>query len=288
MVVNIRYYSPLRYPGGKGRLTDFMEIIIKKNNLENGIYIEPYAGGAGMALKLLMNGIVSKIIINDLSKSIYSFWYSILNYNEEFCNKVKDIPVNIEMWKKQREIQSNKDKTSLFELGFSTFYLNRCNRSGILTGGVIGGLKQEGNWKIDARFNKENLLKRIKIIGKFKENILLYNKDASVFIEENLSDMNDNNLVYLDPPYYQKGKKLYENYYDKSDHEHLAEQIKNISQYWVLTYDNVEKIVELYNDCKYIFYSLNYSAKKKYKGSEIMIFCDRLNIPDIENPVKVE
>lgn len=67
------YCSPLRYPGGKGKVADYFKQIFRDNSLYDGVYVEPYAGGASVALSLLFNEYVSKIIINDIDRSIFAF-----------------------------------------------------------------------------------------------------------------------------------------------------------------------------------------------------------------------
>ena len=202
-------YSPLRYPGGKGKLAPFMKVLIEKTGHKGGTYIEPFAGGAGIALDLLENDIVSQIVINDLDKGIYSFWRAILSETDRFVEAVHEVPLSVEEWKKQREILLRADNKYSFELGFSTFYLNRTNRSGIINGGMIGGLEQNGVWKLDARFNKDNLINRILKIAKKKECIHLYNKDVASLIKNYLPKYEKEAFVYFDPPYFKKGKQLY-------------------------------------------------------------------------------
>lgn len=282
------HYSPLRYPGGKGRLANFFRLVIDMNCLSDGFYVEPYAGGAGIGLSLLFNEHVSSIIINDINPSIYAFWYSVLNHPNELCDLILNVPVTMNEWHIQQNIQSCPNSCSLLELGFSTFFLNRTNRSGIIKGGVIGGQSQSGKWKIDARFNKENLVKRIKQIARYSDRIKLYNLDAAKFITEILPPMPKNTLVYLDPPYYNKGPELYENHYEKEDHSTLASLIKNIHVPWIVSYDYTPEICELYRGYHQVVYSLSYSAARRYKGSEVMIFCKDIEIPNILNPSKVK
>src|SRR5690625_1246846 len=157
----MRFYSPLRYPGGKSKLTKQIISLFETNNYNNGVYIEPFAGGAGIALSLLLNNYVDRIHINDLDISIYSFWKAILEDSEKFIQLIWKTPITIDEWKFQKNIQENPESASTLELGFSTFYLNRTNISGIIKGGVIGGYSQNGNYKMDARFNKEKLVDRI-------------------------------------------------------------------------------------------------------------------------------
>jgi DNA adenine methylase len=273
------FYSPLRYPGGKGKLANYFKQLFEENSLNQGIYVEPYVGGASIALSLLIEGYASKIIINDIDKSIFAFWYSVLNYNEELCELIKNTPLNIKTWRKQKQIQKEKENYNLLTLGFSTFFLNRTNRSGILNAGVIGGLNQKGKWKMNARYNKKDLIERIKKISLYKNKIELYNMDAVELIKMLKNKLPTKTLFYLDPPYYNKGKELYLNYYLDEDHKKIAEEINQTKkQKWIITYDDAKLIKELYSKNKKRSYSLTYSAGKSKKGNELIIFSENLKI----------
>jgi len=272
------FYSPLRYPGGKAKLSKYFKNLILNNNLKNGTYVEIYAGGSSIALSLLIEGYVSKVIINDNDKSIYALWYSILNHPRKLCNLIEKTPLTIKNWRIQKDIQKNKDKYDLLTLGFSTLFLNRTNRSGIINAGVIGGLNQEGKWKMDARFNKENLISRIKLIARHKDKIKLYNLDAVRLIKRIKNRLPEKSLIYLDPPYYYKGKELYMNYYDYEDHKEISEVIKKVIKIkWVITYDDVGPINDLYKGFDNYSYLLNYSAANSGKGRETIIFSSGMN-----------
>ncbi len=268
------YHSPLRYPGGKTSLLPFFEKIIEDHDLEKITYIEPFAGGAGAALALLLSGKVGRIVINDLDRAIYAFWKSSVFSSAEFIKKIKKTPVTISEWKKQKAIY-NDPKANLFDLGFATFFLNRTNTSGILDGGLIGGLKQKSKYKIDARFNKDALIERIQQIALYKDKISIFNKDGLQLIGEYLNKKNA--FIYLDPPYFEKGATLYLNHYKKEDHEALAKKLNNSPDaFWLLTYDNKKEIKSLYPDRKIVNFSLNYNAYESRKGREVMIFSDAL------------
>lgn len=274
-------YSPLRYPGGKGKLAPFMKVLIEKTGHKGGTYIEPFAGGAGIALDLLENDIVSQIVINDLDKGIYSFWRAILSETDRFVEAVHEVPLSVEEWKKQREILLRADNKYSFELGFSTFYLNRTNRSGIINGGMIGGLEQNGVWKLDARFNKDNLINRILKIAKKKECIHLYNKDVASLIKNYLPKYEKEAFVYFDPPYFKKGKQLYLNFFNEQDHVRIEKMIReSVNCDWVITYDDVPEIANIYVNHELRRFDLNYSVAQKRKASEIIIFSNGDVIPD--------
>lgn len=281
-------HTPLRYPGGKSSLTPYVKNILLSNDLIGGHYVEPYAGGAGLALGLLYNNYASNIHLNDLNAAIHNFWYVALNHNQELCQLVEQTNVSIDEWHKQKEQYDCPVENNRLAHAFSTFFLNRTNRSGILSAGVIGGKGQNGNYKLDARYNKKTLLHKLKKLFAHRSQIHLYNLDAADLIINALTNLPEKTLIYFDPPYYVKGQDLYQNHYKHDDHAIIASLIQDASQHrWMVSYDNVPQIAELYSDRRHITYSLSYSAHRHTLGSEIIIFSDDLIIPDIENPTKV-
>jgi DNA adenine methylase len=274
-----RYNAPLRYPGGKQKLTPFILEIMAENELVGGHYAEPYAGGAGVAVELLLSGKVSHVHLNDSCDAIYAFWRSILSKPEEFCRRISSASLTVKEWRRQKEILSRPSEFDQVDLGFSTFYLNRCNRSGILSGGLIGGLKQTGNWKMDARFSRNELIRRVEAIALRKKSITVKNLDAEKFILEHISKLPEKSLVYCDPPYFHKAQRLYLNHYNPADHLHIAQVIQKIARPWIVSYDNAPEILECYSERRSFLYSLQYNAAKAYKGTEAFFFSDDLKLP---------
>lgn len=274
------FVSPLRYPGGKAKVSSFVQELIIQNNLLDGKYVEPYVGGGSVALSMLFNECVSDIYINDIDRSIYAFWHSVIMESDRFCRLIQDTPVNMDVWRKQRDIQAHKDQEDLLAVGFSTFFLNRTNRSGILNAGVIGGNGQTGNYKIGARYNKLDLIRRIVRIAEYSDRIHLFNLDALQLIDDLSQNLPEKTLFYFDPPYYVKGKGLYLNHYDDNDHREIATAIKKLPKFkWIVSYDNVDFITSLYSDLRQKIFELNYSASNSGKGKEVMIFSNNLVIP---------
>jgi DNA adenine methylase len=276
-------HSPLRYPGGKKVLSDFLADVLAVNGLEDGIYVEPYAGGAGAALSLLFGEHVQRIVLNDADPCVFAFWHAVLNRKDDFIRRLRETPVTIDEWKRQRDIYRNYGRHSRIKVAFASFYLNRCNRSGIMVnGGPIGGLEQAGKWRIDARFNKDELIRRIEKIHLYRDRIDVYNMDAIDFLRElaGRSDDIGDTLVYLDPPYFLKGRELYLNHYSPEDHVTLATYMKQQTNFlWIMTYDDISEIRRLYEGCVITTFQLDYSAHSRKKGQEICIFGSNLEMP---------
>ncbi|MCC7392841.1 DNA adenine methylase [Candidatus Sumerlaeota bacterium] len=279
-------YSPLRYPGGKGKLARFIKDIVRLNGLSDGRYVEPYAGGAAVAWELLLTGVVRRVSINDISLPVFAFWHSVLNSTDELCKMICDCPLTVQEWDRQKAVFRRQNETDYLRLGFSFFFLNRTNRSGILKGGVIGGRDQTGRWKIDARFNKSDLVSRIEKIASLRTRIELTNIDAVKFIETNAKRFDKKTLIYIDPPYFEKGRFLYHDAYREEDHATVAESVKSLkSVSWVVSYDDVRPIHDLYAKAPWLQYTINYSARNITRGREAMFFSQGLTVPNVPAPL---
>lgn len=262
--------SPLRYPGGKQVIAPALARIIKLNNIGGQKYAEPYAGGAGAALSLLYAGYVSGLRLNDADPAVAAMWSSILNLTEKFVDRIMSVPLSVAQWRKQRAVYLAADRSEAFELGFATFYLNRVNRSGIIkNAGPIGGLQQDGKWKINARFNRVDLSHRVRRVASYRRKISVDNLDALAF----LGDIGESKcFVYLDPPYYHKGKELYLNHYSSQNHHSLSLFLRNDLPFkWVMSYDDTPEVRALYKGFRKTKFSLGYSARDHKVGCELLI-----------------
>lgn len=282
-------FTPLRYPGGKGKLAAYIKALLTANDLLDGEYVEPYAGGAGIALELLLQEYVSRIHINDVSELVYSFWWSVLHETEGLSRLITDTPRTVEAWDKQKRVVMKPADYSQLEVGFATFFLNRTNRSGILNGGIIGGRSQTGPWKIDARYNASDLIARIRAIAQLGSRVSLTKLDAIAFLSAGKEVWPRKTLIYLDPPYYEKGRELYYNFYNNDDHVAVAEYMQReiVNQQWIVSYDNVEPIRDMYSGRRRSTYSIGYSARGNRQGSEVMFYCDSIKAPPLVGPVVV-
>jgi DNA adenine methylase len=281
------HFTPLRYPGGKAKLAAFVKKLMEKNQLLDGEYVEPYAGGAAIALELLFQEYVARIHINDVSRPVHAFWKAVLDHTDALSKLVMDTPLSVKVWDKQRRIMENPGDHDTLALGFATFFLNRTNRSGILNGGIIGGRDQTGPWKIDARYNAPELVNRIRAIADMRERIKLTRQDALKFLKAGAGKWPLKTLVYLDPPYYVKGRDLYYDFYDAEDHAGVAEFVRTriTNQKWIVSYDNAPTIRALYKGSPHVVYNISYSARSASQGSEVMFFCDGLKVPSLVGSV---
>lgn len=270
--------SPLRYPGGKTKLYSLVRRIISDNGLLGETYIEPFAGGAGLAIKLLLNNDVKRIVLNDFDPAIYAFWYCTLHEPQAMCEFVNSVDISMTEWEKQREIYRNQDQHSQLDVAKAVLFLNRTNVSGVITGGVIGGKEQTGKNGISARFNRTELVRKITEIASYSGKIDLYNLDASDFIQTVLPHYYKV-FINFDPPYVEKGGQLYKNSFTDGDHEALRDCIAKCRRKWMVTYDVCELVAKLYGDFRGGKIEINYSAKDVRKAKEYIFFSSNLVIP---------
>jgi len=282
-----KLYSPMRYPGGKARFAPFIAEVMRSNDLEGGHYLEPFAGGAGVALELLFDGHASHVHINDLDPAVHAFWLAATSCPEGMLKLLHDTPITMDQWHHWRTVMLAQDQTlSIAERGFATLFVNRTNRSGILKGGVIGGKAQTGAYKLDARFSKDMIAKRLERIATSADRISVYCEDAHQLLDRAEQLLPERSLIYLDPPYYVKGRGLYRNFYKHDDHLQIARllQSESFGRPWVVSYDSAPEICEMYSGNEALNYGLHYTAQARYVGDEVMFFKEGISIPNADIP----
>ena len=282
--INSIHKSPLRYPGGKNCIYTFVRNLIEENNMAGIKYAEPYSGGAGLALRLLMNGLVSEIHINDFDPSIYAFWNAVLCQTDDFCSWIEEVKIDIPTWEYYKQVQRESDQNNEMELAKSTFFLNRTNVSGIIFGGPIGGMKQTGKYKMSARFNKSELINRIQSIAALSNQIHLSNLDGLYFLDK-IEQAHNDLFIYLDPPYYKKGSFLYMNAFCDDNHRDLSKRVVQLHNRWMVSYDNKDFILELYPQHRKIVYQLSQCTSNRV-GDEVLIFDNRLVFENAKSQLK--
>ena len=277
-------HSPLRYPGGKSQLAPFVLDLIQANDLYKGIYAEPFAGGAGIAWHMLLTGHMSEVWINDLDPAIHAFWFSVLHHGEALCERIQETPITIDEWRHQRTVLADPAASTL-DLGFATLFLNRTNRSGILKAGVIGGVNQDGDYKLDCRFNTVEIVRKIKRISQYRSVIRLSRLDAAECLRQWDKALPPRALINIDPPYYAQGKALYLNYYKPDDHANLADVVRALKHPWMVTYDEEPAIEQLYAGLPQYKNSLVYYVQVKRRANELMYLSHNLNAPHSLQPL---
>ena len=274
------FYTPLRYPGGKRRLSSFVAALLELNDLRDVQYVEACAGGASLALFLLFNEYASHIHINDSSRPVYAFWHQVLNNNASLCRRIERTPVTMDEWHRQRAVLDVQDDADIADLGFAAFFLNRTNRSGIISGWVIGGKEQKGKWGLDARFSKVDLMRRIQKIGRYRTRVSLYRQDVLQFTKDVVDGLNGSVFAFFDPPYIEKGEGLYLNEYGLEDHLKLEAKVARLRHPWVVTYDYEAAVRhKLYRRHPRLAFELSYSAQERRGGREAMFLSRRLTLP---------
>lgn len=271
-------YTPIRYPGGKTKLYPEIKAILESNDLLGHPYAELFAGGAGLAIKLLLKGDVPSIVINDYDRAVYCMWNAVVNHAEDLCEFIDSAVLDVETWKAMRTVYRNSDDVGDIELGKAAFYLNRTNVSGILSGGVIGGLKQAGNYKMDVRFNRETLKKKVMDIAARRGDIEVTRLDAEAFINDRMS--NSELFAYLDPPYVQKGPGLYRSAFDEAKHRSLARKVGDARSKWVVTCDADDLIDDIYGNYERGDLEISYTTNVKTVGKEKIILGPGLKWPE--------
>ena len=284
----MRYESPLRYPGGKGRLAQYFKALFRTNDLLESEYVEVFAGGASVALALLFSEYAARIHINDLSRPIYAFWHSVLNEPDKLCSRISKARLDLREWRRQRAVLMACERAEPLELGFATFYVNRTSRSGIIgsRAGIIGGNHQTGPWRLDARYNAPALIERIERVARQRHRISLYNLDAELLLRNVVPRLGQRTLVYLDPPYFRKGQRLYTNFYEPGDHAAIARRARHLKQPWLISYDDVPEVRRLYRGCTRQSYTISYTAGNRYAGAEVLFFSANIVPPKISDPAR--
>jgi DNA adenine methylase len=272
--------SPLRYPGGKGSLAPFFARLLGNQPQRCRVFIEPFAGGAGVALRLLVDGHADSIVINDLEPGIAAMWRSIFTRPEDFARLIETVDLSIDTWHEQRKIATSGVETDDLKLGFATFFLNRTNRSGILGARPIGGLAQAGAWKLDARFNRVTLAGRVRRLGQYGDRVTVTQRDGVELVADYVGP---GCFIYADPPYLTKADDLYLNDLTWENHRALARTLTASAGRWLVSYDHDARIPALYPKQRLAEFGIAHTAARPHVGQEYAIFADSLAVSNLES-----
>jgi len=276
--------NPLRYPGGKRFLVDYVAGLIKVNNMTGTTIHEPFAGSAAVSLEMLNRGLVERAVLVEKDPLIYSFWRSVVERPEELCARIDDLKINMDTWNTLSSLR-NRDNPlgDTLELGLAGLFFNRTNYSGIIMANPLGGKTQSSGYSLDCRFNKERVMEQIIAVARFRDQITVEWADAIRYLQGNRRAMTEgNHFVYVDPPYYEKGQSLYRYYFTDVNHENLAMLLQGCTFPWLLSYDNHPFIQDLYfgQVARHQEFYMDSFIKSRSRGAELLI--SNLEIPPIE------
>lgn len=253
--------SPLRYPGGKSKLIDYLYTKLSAENLET--FVEVFAGGASLGLSLLDAGIIQCLVLNDKDPGVYALWKTILESPQELLTRLHGAaPTHQDLAEAKAVLSSGS--ASMSDLAWSFLLANRLSYSGIVKANPLGG-KNGSEEALLSRWNPKRLETNILHIHSMKNKIALYNMDACDFLTE-FGYWHRNSTCFIDPPYYLQGPKLYNCFFTEADHRELAECIQSLYREFpeadmILTYDDHPCIRELYPLAQQEFVQRHYSLR---------------------------
>lgn len=259
-------------------MAPFVAQLLEAQPRRSSIYVEPFAGGAGVALRLLHDEYVDEVVLNDLDAGIAAFWRSVFDQSTELIELVSSCSPSLDEWHRQRRVYVQKAASDL-ELGFATLFLNRTNRSGILTARPIGGLEQTGRWSLGARWKPAQLVDRIRRVARYSTRVTICEDDGIAVTTRYLRD--SETFVYADPPYIAKADGLYLDTLGREDHQRLAATLRGADR-WLLTYDTDPVVRELYRGLRCAVFSIKHTAAIQHIGTEYAVFPDSLVVPSLE------
>ena len=268
-------FTPLRYPGGKSWLFEYVSAFLEFHDIHLGTVVEPFAGSASISVGLLKNKLADEAYICEKDPLISSFWDVALTANDELIENVRRLSVSISTWKKFKKYLRPDAVTrfSTMELATAFVFYNRTNYSGILKAGPIGGKRQESKYNIKCRFNKEYVCQKIATLDSLSGKIHVIRGDGIRFIREySRRSHGEDQFFYIDPPYYDAGKVLYRNYFEVEDHIRLANTLEPLTEPWLLSYDDVDFIHHTYEGTKLQFvYSDRQAGNLRREVRELLL-----------------
>lgn len=240
-------------------------------------YYEPFFGSGSIGFKVLEElDTDRRVSISDIDPGIVSLWKAVHESPDELCSRIKSFTPNVDDFYSFQETDGT-DKSLTVENGFKKLALHQMSYSGLgaKAGGPIGGREQRGAYKIDCRYNVPTLTKNI---GKL-HTLMSRFKDLTIECKPVFSSLESiqraNSIVYLDPPYYVQGGALYANNMNVFEHQELAKRLNAAEYEWVLSYDDVEPIRQLYSWAKVTnleaIYTLAPAKNKRLATNELII-----------------
>lgn len=280
--MSARWISPLRYPGGKARMTEWLVDVFDHlyMPMDVEVWIEPFGGGAGAGLTALEQGTVEDVWICEANPALAAFWTTLTDEDgegERLARRVESTVPDLVQFTAARETVAAGlagEQVDRFELGFAAFLLNRCSRSGMVLPNVgpIGGKAQAGKDTIASRFHGPRLAERLRRVAGYGRSFRVHEGDALDYIEElDGVGFEEECFLFVDPPYIEEGNRLYAQGMDAAAHCRLAELLLSHPTPWVLTYDAHPVVLDLYPECPVYEFDIPHTANRQSVGTEYLV-----------------
>lgn len=285
-VILMRYsdsvISPLRYPGSKQSLVKYAERFLRANKLVGREWIEPCAGGASIALSLISRGLVPRATIVEKDPLIHAFWKCLKTDGAILCELARKLSITVQTWQEFQKYREPEavDRFPPMELALAGLFFNRVNYSGIIGAKPIGGMSQSSDYKIDCRFTKSTVIDRMVDAARLMDRIAVVGGDGLSYLRRSHARLSRRgSVVYVDPPYFVQGKKLYRYHFVERDHVRLARFLNEAKFPWLVSYDNDPFVVSLFSSHNIRPICLRYTVREARKADELLITNQR-KLPD--------
>lgn len=284
-----RWISPLRYPGGKARmgaaLTTIWETQMSPMDIE--IWSEPFAGGAGAGLHLLADNTISELWLTEKHPALAAFWRTAAHNGAELAASVRTTTPSMQLWRHAQEAVAAAeagDTVDDTELAFAALILNRCSRSGMVNAivGPMGGKHQSGRWTLQSRWYGEGIAERIDVVHRLGDRIRVMEGDGIEQIREldGSVGIEDEMMLFVDPPYLVQGNRLYANGMTIDDHARLASALAGSACHWLLTYDGDDRVLDLYPTNRVLAYQIPNTVNRARIAEEYAVLSPALMVAD--------
>ena len=258
--------TPLRYPGGKSRAVKHILPHIPED-VER--VCSPFFGGGSVELALASRGV--QVFGYDKMKQLVWFWQAL-------CGNKHKLADEVEKLQEQYVIRNGKTVTGCSKDSFHqyredlktesfTFSHERAAKYYVVNRSSFSGATFSGGWSeraSDARFT-DSSIERLRAFE--AEN---FRVDYADF--EDAIGWHSRAFLYLDPPYMLKGSQnsLYGvdgDLHDDFEHDKLHSLLTNRSD-WIMSYNDCEKIRDMYCDHKIIEAKWSYGMGNVYSEEE--------------------
>jgi DNA adenine methylase len=237
----MRMLSPFKYPGGKTALAPR----IVDRALPFGTVIEPFVGGGAVMCRALDQGL--RVVVNDLDPGIAAFWSEVFTDPSDLIELIRAVPANVHLYTLLKhsapaDSKLGNARSVKVAMAFKALYVRRLSFHGAGRG-ILGGYDQTGPWRLDHRYNPENIIARIEQLHARRGQVLgVYNEHWLTFMRRDFAG-----LAYLDPPYVTPGP-YFANFTERH-HRALAWFLHQHRNACLISYDDHPLIRELYSRC---------------------------------------